>query len=312
MNKNKVILTSAITGAATVPTQSKHIPITPEEIANDAIACANAGAAVVHVHARDPKDGRPSSDMKLFGEILERIKAESDVVICTTTGGSFLMTPEERLTVVSTYSPELASCNMGSINFSIHRSARHFQSEDYRFDWEEDYLLNSENVIFPNTFRSIRTFVNTMYAHNTRPEFELYDVGHIYNMAHLIEVGVIKTPIWMQFVMGVLGGIRPTIPDLVHMIDTADRVIGRENYDFSVIGVGYPAEFELGTVAMLMGGHVRVGLEDNLFVRRKQLATNVELVQRFAGIAQEYERELATPDDVREYLELKGIAAVNF
>lgn len=308
----KLIITAAVTGAATVPTQSKHIPITPEEIANDAIKCAEAGAAVVHVHARDPQDGRPSADPALFKEILERIKAKSDIIICTTTGGGLTMTPEERVRVVPTFKPELATCNMGSINFALHKAARHFESADYKYDWEEAYLLNSEDNIFPNTFKSIRTFIETMEAANTRPEFEVYDVGHLYNMKHLIDEGIIKTPIWMQFVMGVLGGIQPTVQDLVHLINTADRIIGRDNYAWSVIGVGYPAEFELGTIAMFMGGHVRVGLEDNFFVRRKQWATNEDLVKRMTHIAEEYERELATPDDVREYLGLKGLSNVGY
>ena len=158
------------------------------------------------------------------------------------------MTPEERVQVVPTWQPELATCNMGSINFALYPAARHFSSEDYQFDWEEEYLKASEDVIFPNTFRSIKTFLKFMKDNNTRPEFEVYDVGHLYNMKHLIDLGLIATPVWMQFVMGVLGGIQPTIPDLVHLINTADRVIGRDNYNWSVIGVGYPHEFELGTV----------------------------------------------------------------
>jgi uncharacterized protein (DUF849 family) len=194
----------------------------------------------------------------------------------------------------------------------VYMAARHYTKSDYQYDWEEQYLLDSEDFIFPNTFRSIKTFTQYMRESNTRPEFELYDVGHIYNLAHLIETGDIQTPVWMQFVMGVLGGIRATIPDLVHMIDTADRVIGKENYHWSVIGVGYPSEFELGTVAMMLGGHVRVGLEDNIFVRRKTLGTNADLVKRMAGIAHEFERELATPDEVRQFLSLKGVENVGY
>ncbi len=303
---NKLIITAAITGAATVPSQSKYIPVTPEEIAKDAIACAKAGAAVVHVHARDPENGKPTGDLDIFGDILQRIKAESDVVVCTTTGGGFNMTPEQRVAVVPRWQPELATCNMGSINFALYTAARHYKSEDYKYDWEEDYLKDSEDVIFPNTFRGIRTYLKHMQEANTRPEFEIYDVGHLYNMAHLIQTGDIQTPIWMQFVMGVLGGIAGTVQDLVHMINTADRLIGRENYNWSIIGVGYPQEFELATTAMFMGGNVRVGLEDNIFVRRKQLGTNRQLVERMTGIAKEFEREIATPDDVRNFLNLKG------
>ncbi len=309
---NKLIITAALTGAATVPSQSKFIPITPEEIANDAVACVEAGAAVVHIHARDPHNGMPTGDMEIFGEILTRIKERSNVVICTTTGGGFQMTPEQRVRVVPTWKPELATCNMGSINFALYQAMRHLKSEDYRFDWEEEYLRNSEDYIFKNTFLGIRTYLDFMNAAGTRPEFELYDVGHIYNMAHLIEAGVIQTPIWLQFVLGVLGGIQATIPDLVTMVTTADRVIGRENYNWSVIGVGYPKEFELATAAMFMGGHVRVGLEDNLLVKRKTLATNQQLVERMRRIAEEFEREIAGPDDVRQFLNLKGIENVGY
>ncbi|MCB9452985.1 MAG: 3-keto-5-aminohexanoate cleavage protein [Anaerolineaceae bacterium] len=309
---DKLIITAALTGAATVPTQSKFIPITPQEIAADAVACAEAGAAVVHIHARNPENGMPSGDMAVFGEILQRIKAESNVVVCTTTGGGFSMTPEQRVRVVPTWKPELATCNMGSINFGLYQAARHYQSTDYRFDWEEAYLKDSENYIFANTFKGIRTYLEFMKAAGTRPEFELYDVGHIYNMAHLIETGVIATPIWMQFVLGVLGGIQATVADLVTMVTTADRVIGRENYNWSVIGVGYPKEFELATTAMFMGGHVRVGLEDNLLVKRRTPATNRQLVERMRRIAEEFERDIATPDEVRQFLNLKGLANVGY
>ncbi len=309
---NKLIITAAVTGAVTVPTQTPYLPITPQQIIDDAVACGAAGAAVVHVHARDPQTGEPSGDMALFGEILSGIKARSNVVICATTGGGFNMTPEQRVRVVPTWKPELASCNMGSMNFALHPITRRYQSEDYKFAWEEPYLKNSENTIFPNTFLGIRTYLDFMREAGTRPEFELYDVGHIYNLAHMLDAGHVQTPVWMQFVMGVLGGIRGTVPDLVHMLNTADRVIGHDNYNFSVLGVGYPGEFELGTVAMLMGGHVRVGLEDNLFVRRKTLGTNAQLVERMRRIAEEFEREIAQPDDVRAFLNLKGSANTGF
>jgi len=309
---DKLIITAALTGAATVPSQSKHIPVTPDQLAEDAERCVEAGAAVIHVHARNPENGMPTGDMDVFGELLQKIKARTDAVVCTTTGGGFNMTPDERVKVVPTWKPELATCNMGSINFALYPVARHYKSEDYQHDWEEQYLLASEDYIFPNTFKGIRTYLEYMDKANTRPEFELYDVGHIYNMAHMIDRGLIKTPVWCQFVMGVLGGIQATIPDLVHMVETANRVIGKENYNWSVIGVGYPQEFELATVGMFMGGHVRVGLEDNLFVRRRQFAKNHELVERMAGIAKEYERELAKPSDVREFLSLKGIENVGY
>ena len=308
----KTIITAAITGAMTVPTQTEHLPLSVDELIADAVACAEAGAASIHIHARDPETAAPSHNQDVFGAVLKGIKERCDVVVVPTTGGGIHMTPEQRLQVVSTWRPEMATCNMGSINFSIHRVARRYQPEDWRYDWEEAYVKDTENFIFPNTFRSMKTFIETMNASNTRPEFELYDVGHIYNLAYFVEQGLVQTPVWLQFVMGVMGGIRATIYDLVHMINTADRVIGRENYNWSVIGVGYPNEFELATTAMFLGGHVRVGLEDNLFVRRKQLGTNAQLVERMRRIAEEFEREIATPADMREFLGLKGLDAVGY
>ncbi|RMF80490.1 MAG: 3-keto-5-aminohexanoate cleavage protein [Chloroflexi bacterium] len=309
---NKVIITAALTGAMTVPTQTPYLPITPDEIAADAEACAEGGAAVVHVHARDPENGLPTSDQEIFGEILQKIKERTDLVVCTTTGGGIYMKPEQRVQVVHSWEPELATCNMGSINFSVHRVARRYQSSDYRYDWEEAYLKNTEDFIFPNTFKSIKVFLDYMKQAKTRPEFELYDVGHIYNLAYLIDEGIVETPVWMQFVLGVMGGIRATVYDLIHMVNTADRVIGHDNYNWSVIGVGYPHEFEVNTVAMMLGGHVRVGLEDNIFVRRKTLGTNAQLVERMAKLAHEFEHELATPADVRKFLNLKGLENVGY
>lgn len=309
---DKLILTAAITGAMTLPTQTEYLPLSPQQLIDDAVACAAAGAASIHVHGRDPVDAAPSHDQEVFGQVLRGIRERCDAVVVPTTGGGIHMTPEQRLQVVSTWQPEMATCNMGSINFSIHRVARRYRSEDWKYDWEEDYVKGTENFIFPNTFRSIRTFIDTMNANATRPEFELYDVGHIYNLEHFIAQGIVRTPLWLQFVLGVTGGIRATIYDLVHMLNTADRVIGRENYNWSVIGVGYPQQFEIATTAMFLGGHVRVGLEDNLFVRRRQLASNVELVTRMRSIAEEFERELATPAELRDFLGLKGLDAVGY
>ncbi len=308
----KVIITAALTGAITVPTQTPHLPWTPERLAEDAALCAEAGAAVIHVHARDPQTGAPSSDMEIYGEILQAIKARTDAVICTSTGGSFAMTPAERVRVVPTWKPELASCNMGSLNFSFHTIARRFKDEDYRFDWEKPWLEGSEDAIFPNTFRSIKHFIQEMKKAGTRPEFEIYDVGHLYNLDFLIREGVVEKPLWLQFVMGVLGGIRPTVYDLTHLLETANRLFGQENYSWSVIGAGYPHQFNMGTVAIIMGGHARVGLEDNIFLRRGVFARNHELVEKMVDIAAQFEREPATPAEVREFLGLKGLENVGF
>ena len=308
----KVIITAALTGAITVPTQTPHLPWTPERLAEDAALCVEAGAAVIHVHARDPQTGAPSSDMEIYGEILQAIKARTDAVICTSTGGSFAMTPAERVRVVPTWKPELASCNMGSLNFSFHTIARRFKDEDYRFDWEKPWLEGSEDAIFPNTFRSIKHFIQEMKKAGTRPEFEIYDVGHLYNLDFLIREGVVEKPLWLQFVMGVLGGIRPTVYDLTHLLETANRLFGQENYSWSVIGAGYPHQFNMGTVAVIMGGHARVGLEDNIFLRRGVFARNHELVEKMVDIAAQFEREPATPAEVREFLGLKGLENVGF
>lgn len=309
---DKLILTAALTGAITVPTQTPHLPYKPEDIAADAIACAKAGATAVHVHARDPNDGRPSSDPELFGEIVSRIKQGCDAIVCITTGGGMGMTPQERLRAIPLYKPELATFNLGSINFSMHPVARRYKAEDYRFEWEKSYVEGTKDFIFRNTFGDMEVFAQTMAENGTQPEFEAYDVGHLHNLAFLAKSGLVEPPYWMQFVLGVLGALAATPESLLIMKQTADRLFGAENYKWSVIGVGYPAEFEMAAMAIMMGGHVRVGLEDNLYVRRQELATNPQLVEKAVRLADEFEREIATPDEGRAMLGLKGKDAVNF
>ncbi len=309
---DKLIITAALTGAITVPTQTKYLPYTPEAIAADAIACAKAGAAAIHIHARDPKTGQPSANPELFGEIARRIKAECNVIIGMTTGGGMGMTPQERLRVVPLYRPEMASFNLGSINFSMHPVARRYKPEDYQFDWEQSYVEGTKDFIFRNTFGDMETYANTMNAHNTRPEFEAYDVGHLYNLRFLAKSGLVKGPFWIQFVLGVLGALAANPEDLIVMKGTADRLFGPENYRWSVIGVGYPAEFNMAAMGIMMGGHVRVGLEDNIYSQRGVLTTNVQLVEKAVRLAHEFEREIATPDEARAMLTLKGLSEVNF
>ena len=310
---DKLIISAAVTGAITIPTQTPHLPYKPEDIAADAIACARAGAAAVHVHARDPETGHPSSDQQLFGEIVRRIKAESDVIVGITTGGGMGMPPEERLRAIPIYQPEMASFNLGSINFSIHRVGRRYRPEDYRFDWEQGYVEGTKDFIFRNTFGDMEVFAKTMREVGTRPEFEAYDVGHLYNLSLMVRDGIMDPPpYWMQFVLGVVGALAATPQDLIVMKTTADRLFGPENYRWSVIGVGYPAEFHMAAMAIMMGGHVRVGLEDNIFVRRGVLATNAQLVEKAVRLAHELEREVATPDEARAMLGLKGRDAVNY
>ena len=309
---DKLIITSALTGAITVPTQSPYLPFTPDQIADDAAACAEAGAASIHIHARDPENGRPLSDPELFAEIATKIKARTDAIVCITTGGGMGMTPQERLRSVPMLAPELASFNLGSINFSMHPVARRYKAEDWRFDWEKEYVEGTENFIFPNTFGSMKVFAETMSQYNTVSEFEAYDVGHLYNLKFLEKEGLVKPPYWIQFVLGVMGALAANPRTLITMLDTAERLFGAENFRWSVIGVGYPAEFHMATMGIMMGGHVRVGLEDNLFVRRRELATNAQLVEKVRRLADELERDIATPEEARQMLNLKGKEAVNF
>ncbi len=308
----KLIVTAALTGAVTVPTQTEYLPYTPEQLAEDAQRSAEAGAAVIHIHARNPQNGAPSSDMEIFGEILQLIKERTDAVICTTTGGGVGMTPADRVRVVPSWKPELATCNMGSMNFSVHPIARRFKDEDYKYPWEKQWLESSEDFIFPNTFASIKHFLSEMKRSNTRPEFEVYDVGHLSNLAFMVREGLVETPIWMQFVMGVLGGIQATLYDLMHMLETSNRLFGPGNYNWSVIGAGYPNQFHMCTAAIMLGGHARVGLEDNIFLKKGVFARNHELVEKIVRIAGEFDREIATPEDVRTFLGLKGKENVGY
>ena len=308
----KLIITCALTGGITIPTMSEHLPLTPQHLVQDAIQCCDAGAAAVHIHARDPVDGRPSSDPDIFERILSGIAASSNVVIGITTGGGMGMTAEERLMVIPRFRPEVASFNLGSMNFSIHPSGRRYKPEDYKYAWERAYVEGTKNFIFRNTFGDMEAFAATFAENDVRAEFEAYDVGHLHSLRFLWETGVVKPPLWIQFVMGVLGGIAATAEGLMTMKQTADRLFGQDGYRWSVIGVGYPAQFHMTTMAIVLGGHARVGLEDNIYVSRGRRATNAELVEKIVRIARELDREIATPDEAREMLGLKGAARTNF
>ncbi len=310
---DKLIITAALTGNVTLPTQTPYLPITPEQIAEDAKRCADAGAASVHVHGRDPKTSKPTTDPAVYREIASMIKQRSNVIVCITTGGTISMTAAERIQVVPALKPELATFNMGSINFSIHPIAERYKDSDYKFPWEKEFAEGSKSWIFPNTFADIETFCKTMVENNTKPEHEAYDVGHLYNMQYTVKRGLSKLPLWLQFVTGILGGIGPDPENIMFMKQTCDRLFGPENYKWSVIGAGYPAEFNLASLAIIMGGHVRVGLEDNIYVGRKVLAkSNAELVEKAVRIARELGREIATPDEARQILGLKGKDKVNY
>jgi uncharacterized protein (DUF849 family) len=309
----KLIITAALTGNITLPTQTPYLPLTPQQIIDDAVRAANAGAASVHIHGRDPKTARPTTDPAVYREIAAGIKARSNVIVCITTGGTAYMAPEERAQVVPALKPELATFNMGTINFSIHPIADRYKDEDYKFPWEKEFAVSTKDFIFRNTFGDIEKLMQMMKENNTKPEFELYDVGHIYNLNFLIRRGIIKFPVWLQFVTGILGGIGANVDEVVHMKQTADRLLGADNYVWSVIGAGYPAEFNLATLGIMMGGHARVGFEDNIFIEKGVLAkSNAELVEKLVRIAQELGREIATPDEARKILGLKGKDKVDY
>jgi len=309
----KLIITAALTGNITLPTQTPYLPLTPQQIIEEAVRAANAGAASVHIHGRDPKTGKPTTDPEVYKEIATGIKQRSNVIVCVTTGGTAYMNAAERVQVVPALKPELATFNMGSINFSIHPIAERYKDEDYKFPWEKEFALNTKDFIFRNTFGDIEHFCQTMKENDTKAEHEVYDAGHLYNVNFFVRKNIIKFPIWLQFVTGILGGIGSALEDVMYMKHTADRLFGTGNYKWSVIGAGYPAEFNLATLGIIMGGHARVGFEDNIFIERGVLAkSNAELVEKVVRIARELDREIATPDEARKILGLKGMDKVDY
>jgi uncharacterized protein (DUF849 family) len=306
----KLVVTAAITGGIHVPSMSPYFPYTPEMIADQAVGAAKAGAAVVHIHARERETGRPSNDVKLFQEICSSVHARCDAAICVTTGGPLGTTPEERVRPIGILRPELASLNTGSMNFAIYPMAA--RVKDPKFDWELPYILASEDLIFPNTFRSMKTFVKGMYEAGTKPELEVYDAGMIANIRHLVDLGVLKTPIYMQFVLGILGGMMATAENLVFLVESARRALGEGNFVWSCCAAG-KAQMPMTCVAMTMGGNVRVGLEDNLYMGPGRLAkSSAEQVEAIIRIARELSLEIATPDEARQILGLKGRANVGW
>lgn len=309
----KLIITASLTGAVTMPVQTPYLPITPQQLADEAVRAAEAGAASVHIHARNPQDGMPTSDLEVYAEIVSSIKQRSDVIVCITTGGAVGADAEKRIAVVPRFKPELASFNMGSMNFSIHPIADRYEDKDYKYPWEKGFILGTKENVFRNTFSDIEYFCRTMNQNGTRPECEAYDVGHIYNIAYMVAQKLLQLPIWMQFVTGVLGGIGSSPEDIMFMKQTSDRLLGVQNYRWSVIGVGYPDEFKAAALAIMTGGHVRVGLEDNIFIKKGKLAkSNAELVEKVVRVAREFERAIATPDEARKILGLKGRDKVGY
>ena len=306
---NKVIITCSVTGSIHTPSMSPYLPVTPEEIAEAAIGAAEAGAAIVHLHARDPKDGRPTQDPEMFRQFLPTITKNSDVVINITTGGAPTMSVEERLQPALQLKPELASLNMGSMNFGLYEMLNRFK--DFKHDWERPYLEESDDRIFKNTFKDIAYILESCGNNNTRFEIECYDIGHLYTAAHFIDRGLIKPPFLIQSVFGLRGGIGPHAEDVMHMKRTADRLFG-DDYLWSVLGAG-SNQMYVAAQSAVMGGNVRVGLEDSLWGGKGTLAkSNAEQVAKIKRIMEDLGLQTATPDEARSMLKLKGRDQVGF
>jgi uncharacterized protein (DUF849 family) len=307
--QGKVIITCAVTGAIHTPSMSPYLPITPDEIAEAAIGAAQAGAAIVHLHARNSRDGSPTQDPAVFQQFLPKIKSASDVVINLTTGGSPAMTVDERLRPAAELKPEVASLNMGSMNFGLYEMIG--RTKEFKYDWEKPYLAGSDERIFKNTFRDIARILETCRDNDTRFEIECYDIGHLYTAAHFLDRRLIKPPLFIQSVFGIRGGIGPHPEDVLHMKRTADRLFG-DAYHWSVLGAGRNQMF-IAAMSAVMGGNVRVGLEDSLWLGRGQLAkSNAEQVAKARRILEELGLAVASPDEAREMLKLKGGRNVGF
>jgi len=306
----EVILTCAVTGSVHTPSMSPNLPVTPDEIADQAIAAAHAGAAILHLHARDPETGHPTPDPDVFMRFLPRIKAECDAVINITTGGGMGMSVEQRLEAAMRASPEMCSLNMGSINFGLYPALN--KPRDWRYDWEPEFLENSRDFVFKNTFKDIETALQRLGAERgTRFEFECYDVGHLYNLAHFLERKLVEPPLFIQFVLGILGGIGADAENLAFMKSTADKLFG-DAYRFSVLGAGRQ-QMPLAAASLSLGGHVRVGLEDNLFLGPGELAPdNASQIVRARELVDGLSLGIASPDTAREALGLKGADQVGF
>jgi len=305
----KVVITCAVTGAIHTPSMSPHLPITADEIAAAAIGAHQAGAAIVHLHARDPKDGRPDQRPEAFAPFLAQIRKACDVVVNITTGGAPTMTVDERLKPCAHFKPEVASLNMGSMNFGLFPMLGRFK--DFKYDWERPYLAGSDDRIFKNTFKDIELILNTCNANGTRFEVECYDIGHLYTLRHFADRGVIKPPFFIQSVFGILGGIGPHPEDVAHMKRTADRLFG-DQYIWSVLGAGRN-QLPIAAQSVALGGNVRVGLEDSLWIGPGKLAeSNAQQVRAARQVIEGLGLEVATPDEARGILQLKGGSRVNF
>ena len=309
-DKRRVIITCAVTGAIHTPSMSPHLPITPDQIAAESVAAAEAGASIIHLHARDPETGKPTPDADVFMDFLPRIKQATDAVVNITTGGGLGMALAERLAAPLRAQPEMTSLNMGSMNFGLFQIADKIKK--WKFDWEKPYLEGTKDFIFRNTFADIEHIIKELgEGCGTRFEFECYDVGHLYNLAHFLDRGLVKPPLFVQTIFGILGGIGAEIEHLVHMRQTANRLFG-EGYQWSVLAAGRH-QMNFITTAAVMGGNVRVGLEDSLYIARGALAkSNADQVAKIRRIVEELSLEVATPAETRAMLDLKGGDAVAF
>jgi uncharacterized protein (DUF849 family) len=307
---NKVIISCAITGAIHTPTMSEALPVTPDQIATQAIEAAEAGAAILHLHARDPKDGRPTPDPGVFMQFLPRIKQSCEAVVNITTGGGLGMSVEDRIAAAVKFSPEMTSLNMGSMNFSLAPMADRYKT--WKYEWEEKYLRASADNIFRNTFRDIELIASRLGGeHGVRFEHECYDVGHLYNLAHCVDRGMFKPPVFVQIIFGILGGIGADFDNLLFMKRTADKLFGND-YRWSVLGAGRH-QIPFCTQSVMMGGNVRVGLEDSLYISRGKFAkSNAEQVAKIKRIIEELGYAAATPAEARAILGLKGADRVKF
>ncbi len=305
----KVIITCAITGAIHTPTMSPYLPITPEQIAESAIGAANAGAAIVHLHARDPHDGRPTQDPDRFRQFLPAIAAASNVIVNITTGGSQAMTVEERLQPALQLRPEVASLNMGTMNFGLYEMLP--RQKTWKWEWEPAYLAGSEASFFKNTLKDIADILRLCSGRGTRFELECYDIGHLYTAAHFLDRGLLQPPLLVQSVFGIRGGIGTHVDDVMYMKRVADRLFGGE-YQWSVVGAGRH-QMTIARQAAGLGGHVRIGLEDSLWIDKGQLATsNAQQVTKARVMLDELGLDVATPDEARDMLRLKGRSNVGF
>ena len=305
----KVIITCAVTGSIHTPSMSPHLPVTPDEIANAAVGAAEAGAAVLHLHARNPEDGSPTQDPAVYGQFLPRIKQACDAVVNITTGGGLGMTVEERMRPAAQFKPEVASLNMGSMNFGLYPMLNRFK--EFTHDWERQHLENTRDFVFKNTFKDIEHILTSCRGNGTRFEFECYDIAHLYNLAHFLDRGVVEPPLFVQSVFGIMGGIGPHPEDLMHMRRTADRLFGTD-YRWSILGAGRN-QMPLATIGAAMGANVRVGLEDSLWIAPGKLAeANADQVRKIRQVLEGLSLEVASPAEARDMLALKGGDAVGF